>query len=321
MIWSVAPARVMAGQRLQCVVAVRSLLGIASLVHARACFVSFSVLGRVCSRVLAQASEFFAFSGPPCVAAMVACVRACFVVACIGGSLAQGPAVMNVRLSPAANSLPDLAEEIAGLDAARRSLEEAGLKALDEAFAQALGSAGPRIEEVVSQSSALAGVGGVSPSTFLSDGLLEGHADAPVRLRVEAVPPMSRVVKEQVAAMERVRASQEGGLLSQAVREMGLLVDVVLGELRAQLSVLQPRSRPQRGAAFLQSGAGGSIDVRFLPPAAPFPTVAGLVQAMEGRRAQSEDVLRKRVAELQLKLLQSLNEKVKAALRRGLGRS
>ena len=147
----------MAGQRLQCVVAVRSLLGIASLVHARACFVSFSVLGRVCCRVLAQASEFFAFSGPPCVAAMVACVRACFVVACIGGSLAQGPAVMNVRLSPAARSLPDLAEEIAGLDAARRSLEEAGLKALDEAFAQALGSAGPRIEEVVSQSSALAG--------------------------------------------------------------------------------------------------------------------------------------------------------------------
>ena len=321
MIWSVAPARVMAGQRLHCVYGGSLALGIASLVHARACFVSFSVLGRVCCRVLAQASEFFAFSGPPCVAAMATCVRACFVVACIGGSFAQGPAVMNVRLSPAARPLPDLAEEVAGLDAARRSLEEAGLKALDEAFAQALGSAGPRIEEVVSQSSALAGVGGVSPSTFLSDGLLEGHADAPVRLRVEAVPPMSRVVKEQVAAMERVRASQEGGLLSQAVREMGLLVDVVLGELRAQLSVLQLRSRPQRGTAFFQSGAGGSIDVRFLPPAAPFPTVAGLVQAREGRRAQSEDVLRQRVAELQLKLLQALNEKVEEALRRGLGRS
>ena len=110
-------------------------------------------------------------------------------------------------------------------------------------------------------------------------------------------------------------------MLSQAVREMGLLVDVVVRELRAQLSVLQAGSRAQRGTAFLQSGAGRGIDVRFLPPAAPFPTVAGLVEAMEGRRAQSEDVLRQRVAELQLKLLQALNDKVAEALRHGLGRS
>ena len=273
------------------------------------------------SSAFAQAFEFFAFRGPPCAAAMAACVRAWLVVAFVGGSLAQGPVVMNVRLSPAAAPLPDLAEEVAGLDAARRSLEAAGLKALDEAFAQALGSAGPRIEEVVSRSSALAGAAGVTPSAFLSDELLEGQVDAPVRLHVEAMAPTSRVVKEQVAAMERVRASQESGLLSQAVREMGLLVDVVVRELRAQLSVLQAGSRAQRGTAFLQSGAGRGIYVRFLPPAAPFPTVAGLVEAMEGRRAQSEDVLRQRVAELQLKLLQALNEKVAEALRHGLGRS
>ena len=69
------------------------------------------------------------------------------------------------------------------------------------------------------------------------------------------------------------------------------------------------------------SKAAGVLDVRFLLPETPFPTIAGLVQAMESRRAESEGAVRQRIAELELKLLQAMNAMVAKTLRQHMASS
>merc|ERR1739845_31060 len=142
------------------------------------------------------------------------------------------------------------------------------------------------------------------------------------RLKVSPVRAPSRAIKQKVKLVEGVRAAQEDALISQGVREMQLLVDIVVGELSSELSALTKSKSASSGLGFLATrGVVGGLDVRFLPPQRPFPTIADLVRAMEGRRAESENTVRRRIAELQLKLLQVLNSIVESTLRQHLSRS
>ena len=91
-----------------------------------------------------------------------------------------------------------------------------------------------------------------------------------------------------------------------------MLVGMAVRELNRSLS-----RASSRGVSFLKERAADAplaVDVRLLPPAGPFPTVAGLVADMEDRRDVAEDRLRQRILELELRLVKRMGAVVAAAV-------
>ena len=251
---------------------------------------------------------------------MVAFARASLFSLCVVHSLAGSTPVANVRLSPPA-SLPGIGEELRSLEDARQLSEIAGFEKLDVAFREAIRNAESRIGNVVANFIP-GSTGAAHSASFVAVSAGDGARASHFRLKVAPVPAPSRVVKQRVKLIERVRAAQEDALISQGARELQLLVDVVIGELSLELAALKGPQGASSGVGFLQSrGADGVLDVRFLSPDVPFPTIATLVQATEDRRAESERTVRERIAEVQLKLLHSLNSMVENSLRQRLASS
>jgi len=215
--------------------------------------------------------------------------------------------VVNLRLSPPQAQLPEVSAEIDGLDASREAAEAAGLRRLDAAFEEAVRDAEVRIKGVVANAVPVSAPGVRTPVALLGASRKRVGSQGGFLLHVLPASPVSNAVLKKVAVVERVRNAEEQMLIDQGVHELGLLVDVVVARLQAALRA--------RGAAFLGSGVAGepAIDVRLLPPAEPFATVAGLVSEMEGRRDAAEDQLRKHIVELELKLLQRMSGMVAAA--------
>ena len=239
---------------------------------------------------------------------------------CVGQLSAGSAPVANVRLSPPA-SLPGIDAELRSLEEARQSSESAGFQKLDAAFGEAIRNAEARIGKTVAEYIPGA-TGAARASSFVAEAAADSASSAHFRFKVSPMRAPSRAVTQKVKLVEGVRAAQEDALISQGVRELQLLVDVVVGELSLELAALKGPRPASSGVGFLQSSkAADVLDVRFLPPGTPFPTIATLVQAMEDRRAESESAVRQRIAEVQLKLLQSLNSMVQNALRQRLARS
>ena len=237
----------------------------------------------------------------------------CFVQPIAG----SGP-VANVRLLPPP-TVPGIDEELHSLDAARASSEGAGFEKLDVAYGEALRNGEARIGKVVAE--LVPGPAGAGKSSgFMAVSSGDG-AGSHFRLKVSPMRAPSRAVKQRVKLIEGVRAAQEDALISQGVRELQLLVDIVVGELSSALAAVKLPQPVSSALGFLQSSKAADIlDVRFLPPDEPFPTVAGLVRAMESRRAESEQTVRQHIAEIELKLLHALNSMVESALRQRLAR-
>jgi hypothetical protein len=240
-------------------------------------------------------------------------LRACVFAALLVAPLAGAVPVVNVRLSQPPAPLPEVSAEIAALEASRASAEASGIKRLDAAFEGAVRDAERRIKAVL----ASAGRSGARiPVSLLSAPAGRRAAEhAGLRLRVLPARPASNGVQKKIAAVERVRSSEEQLLIDQGVRELGLLVDIVTAQLRAGLSPAAAEQRV-RASAFLGSSlaARQGVDVRLLPPDAPFTTIGDLVAEMEGRRDAAENQLRRHIVELELKLLQRMKGVVSAAL-------
>merc|ERR1711862_360036 len=95
--------------------------------------------------------------------------------------------------------------------------------------------------------------------------LLSTPEHAGFRLRVQPAQPVSNGVQKKIAAAEHVRSSEEQLLIDQGVRELGLLVDIFVGRLRAKM---QPAAEHRASvSAFLAStsATGQAVDVRLLP--------------------------------------------------------
>ena len=248
----------------------------------------------------------------------LACISALFL--CPGPAVAGSSPIVNVRLSPPA-SMPGIDEQVRELESAKTSLESAGLERLDASFRDAIRNADARIEKAVAFFFPIAS-GVVSPSGFASISANEIKDSAHFRLLVSPIQAPSRAITQNVKLLEGVRANQESALISQGAKEMQLLVDIVVGELSSELSAFTKAKSASSGSGFLESRkVVGDLDVRFLPPEKPFPTIADLVRAMEDHRAESENMVRQRIAELQLKLLQSLNSIVESTLRTRFAKS
>jgi tRNA dimethylallyltransferase len=157
-----------------------------------------------------------------------------------------------------------------------------------------------------------------------------------VRVKVLSVPPPDASVKSKLDAMEAKRADAEAQMLDQAIEEMGSLADVVVNELKASLqlqmsTLLIPVAPETRAAVFLKvterdvpgmpapEGLPQQLNVRVGGSDIPYPTISGLAQDMETRRDTAEHLLRKKILELELKLLEATNKFAKDALHRAVG--
>ena len=230
--------------------------------------------------------------------------RACLLVGALASC--QAAPVVNLRLSPPHSQLPEVAAEIASLDHGRLAAEAVGLRRLDAAYAAAVKDAEARIQSAAAGFHAAAGA---VPAAFLNAEAKRVGSRAGFLLHVLPARPVSNAVLKKISSMERIRGAEEQAIIEQGVKEFGLLVDLVVAQLQSSAST--------RGASFLaQHGADApAVDVRVLPPAEPFATVAGLVAEMEGRRDAAEDELRQHIVELELKLLQRMRGMLAAALR------
>ena len=227
-------------------------------------------------------------------------LRSFFCVASVAvAALARNDPIVNVRLSPPADPLPQVSKLIGDLEADRRGAEADSERLLQAAFDHAVADGRARIHEVVANAAVHAHGGSVA---FLAEKAVGGQGKFLLKVSPPQAP--SGAVRSGVVRLDRVLASEEKALTQQACREMGLLVDVVAGMLKSEMGAAGSSGSRGRVASFL--AGSGDLNVR-LSASDAYPTVAGLVAEMEDRRAEGEASLRQRISEMQLKLLQELN--------------
>lgn len=227
-------------------------------------------------------------------------LRSFFCVASVVvAALTRGDPIVNVRLSPPADPLPQVSKLIVGLEAERRGAEADSERSLQAAFDHAVADGRARIHEVVANAAVHAHGESVA---FLAEKTVEGQGKFLLKVSPPQAP--SGAVRSGVVRLDRVLVSEEKALTQQACREMGLLVDVVAGMLKSEMGAARSSVSRGRVASFL--AGSGDLNVR-LSASDAYPTVAELVAEMEDRRAEGEASLRQRIAEMQLKLLQELN--------------
>ena len=266
------------------------------------------------------------------------CVRQSLIFSVVAfGHIAAGDAVdqlpiVNVRLSPPANALPQVAAEIAILESARKDMETTHLQELDLAFQHAVNHASSTLSEVLT--SALGRVPKLKARKAAS--LLEVHDGLAVRddvaqsFAIEVRPPHEPdiAIKAKLDQIERKRSADEEHIFEQAVSEFAALETIFTSEVLAQLHAHGNRLVAHKAIGFLQASKGmrrsGSgdltpgLNVRLSASAQPFPTVESLTLAMEGRRDANEDVVRNRILELESQFFTTANGLLRDALRTSL---
>ena len=248
-----------------------------------------------------------------------------------GEAIDQLP-IVNVRLDPPANAQPQVAAEISLLEGARNEMETTHLHELDLAFQHAVNHASSTLSEVIS--SALGGVPKLKTHKATSmlgvrDGLA-GRDDAAQSFAIEVLPPHEPdvAIKAKLDQIEHKRSADEEHIFEQAVSEFAALETIFTSEVLAQLHAHGYSVARHKGAGFLQAsksvrraGSGDmapGLNVRLSASEQPFPTVAGLALAMEGRRDASEETIRNRVLELESQFFETANGLLHDALRASL---
>ena len=257
--------------------------------------------------------------------------------------------IIEVNLAPPANPLPEVSAEIQVLEKARDALEQEKMAKLEAAYNAALEGAKSKISVAIGSAMQLFDrppTLAARSTSFLALRTKREHGRASsgegpnVRVKVLSVPPPDASIKSKLDAMEAKRADAEAQMLDQGIQEMGELTNVVVSELKESLQ-LQMSSLliPTRGdvrlvspaATFLATaerdvpgmpvpeGLPQELNVRVGSSDVPYPTIAGVAQDMETRRDTAEHLLRQRILELELKLLEAENELVKDALHKAVG--
>lgn len=244
----------------------------------------------------------------------------------IGQEIDQLP-IVNVRLKPPVDALPQVAAEIALLEGTRKDREPANLQALDLAFQQAVERSRSTIAEVVS--SVFSGM----PKRQATS-LLEIREDSEIAasesqsFNIEVHPPHEpdASIKVRLDQLEHKRSADEEHLFEQAIREFAVLDRIFTSEVRARLSAHANIMETHRALDFLQTSKGmrrswdvlPGFNVRLTTSPQVFPTIEGLALAMEGRRDASEEAIRNHVLELESQFFKTSAELLQDALRKAL---
>ena len=236
--------------------------------------------------------------------------------------------ILNVRLAPPPEPLPQVHAEIDLLEGQRLDLEAARSRDLDRAIDDAIGALKGDVQAAVARS--MRPLWKSSPTSLLSaheESQVGAPApDAGVALAVFPQSEPDAALKDQIDRIEQARAADESGLFEQAVREVRGLSRVVMHELKEQLrrQVRNAEHVPRASvpAGFLQGMetqgqrlSAPELDVRLSASSEPFPTIAGLVEAMEGRRDTSEEQVKRQILAAELRYLRAANELVRDACR------
>lgn len=228
-------------------------------------------------------------------------------------SVARGQATVNLQLSPPADPLPQVSAIVSAWEGARQRVQEKAEASLQEAYDIALADGRVRIRKALASSQAS---GMKSASAFLvteQASQVAGPEAGDVLL--EMVPPEapSGLVRSRVQRLDRVLASEDEAVLRQGCREMGLLVDVVVGTLQQALRS-EKKIQGGGGASFLASS--DDVNVRIIATE-PYPTIAELVADSERNRQMAGRNLKHMILQLELQLLQALNGFLTASLNGG----
>ena len=237
--------------------------------------------------------------------------------------------IVNVRLNPPVNALPQVAAEISLLEGARKYKETESLQVLDLAFQQAVNRASSTIPEVVT--SAWGGMQNRQATSLLEireDP--EDAASAGQSFGIEVRPPHEPDVsiKMKLDQLEHKRSTDEEHLFEQAVREFAVLDRIFTSEVLAQLRAHADLVETRKALGFLQTSKGmrrsessdlsPGLNVRLSASLQPFPTIEGLALAMEGRRDASEEIIRNHVLQLESQFFKTSGELLQETLRKGL---
>jgi len=164
--------------------------------------------------------------------------------------------------------------------------------------------------------------------SFLGSHQANGH-ELTARINLLPVKQPDASLERNINEIEQKRTRDEGKVFKQAVSEMAGLAKIVQNEAEAQIvrhvnaCLHALKFGPRAGqATFLagsigflsaqlplpQSGSQLTTNVRVMASEEPFNSVASMVVDVERRRDTSEGMLRARILELELKLLQAAND-------------
>ena len=185
-------------------------------------------------------------------------VSFCNVIAFVLPSAARGAQpIINVRLGPPEQPLPQIASQIQRLEGARATVEDEGRLSVGKAFASAKHSLEGRISKVVESAFGSVSVPPrehVQATSMLSSGASgrdETHvADTnAVLVKVFPMPAPDAAIKNKVAAIDGKLSHAEAHLFNQAASEMEALVDIFANEVQAQLKLHMRASQSGKGGA------------------------------------------------------------------------
>lgn len=162
-----------------------------------------------------------------------------------------------------------------------------------------------------------------------------GH-EMTARINLLPIPSPDPTLESKIQEIENKRSKDEGAVFRQAMSEMGALTKIVQNELEAQITRhannflhavrfglgVNPSTSLAKSVGFLAasqpvlpSGPQLTTNVRIMASDEPFPTMAAMVEQLERQRDAGEGLVRTRLLELELKLLQRENILVTDRLR------
>lgn len=253
--------------------------------------------------------------------------------------------IVEVRLAPPHKPMPEVAaflgkleKDRVGFEAAHMLEVEAAYNASWEEASEKLPMLIDRLMRVFEKPSVLLalrkngrGHGGNTATTFREAQRKSGGHEMTARINILPAPSPDPSLESSIQDMEDKRSKDEGNIFKQAVSEMGALTKIVQNELEAQImrhtnnflhavrfglgtnpstSLVRSTGLLAANQPVLASGPQLTTNVRIMASDEPFPAVAGMVENLERQRDAGEGLVRTRLMELELKLLQAENKLV-----------
>lgn len=258
--------------------------------------------------------------------------------------------IVQIRLAPPRKSMPEVAAVLSKLDTERKQFERDRMLEAEVAYNVSLKRASQELPALIDRLmrpftkpamliqhiNTHAGYGLRAMSFHESRSTLGGH-ELSARINILPIASPNPSLEININEIETKRASDEGKMFDQAILEMAGLTQIVANEVEAQIirltrkllhalkfgaSASPPASLASaRSTGFLTvhqpvraSGPPLTTNVRVMASEQPFDTLASMMEGLERKRDASEDLSRKRLLELELKLLQTENRMVSSKL-------
>lgn len=239
--------------------------------------------------------------------------------------------IVQARLAPPRKAMPEVQASISKLDADRSRFESAQLSQVEAAYKDSLSAASEKLPTVIDN--LMRAFGGSSallalrkhkyvPSFNEVRDKPSGH-ELSVRFNLLPLVSPDASLETRIQEVDDKLSRDEGNIFEQAKAEMAGLSRIVENEIEAQITSymanMQHLSKSaafaKKAASFLRarqpvaaSGAQLTTNVRVMASDEPFPTIAGMVEDLERRRDAGESVVRAKILELELQLLQAENK-------------